>query len=166
MGRRITRPSPSWLKEGRAALIGLSQSVCNSDWKAALGNSCQRQKVPPQGWKLYLQLCRHRCSSWRLKTYSAGLCLARNSSESLPLTSQLLRPSVSVLTIFGNENQRGQWFSSRGGAGGGRRGRRLVLIYNPYFKPRPRILKLTSFIYFALTEHTTEAVLPRPTSRV
>lgn len=43
-------------------------------------------------------------------------------------------------------------------------GRRLVLIYNPYFKPRPRILKLTSFIYFALTEHTTAAALPSPTS--
>lgn len=53
-------------------------------------------------------------SSRRLKTYSAGLCLARNSSESLPLRSQLLRPSVYVLTIFGNGNQRGQWLSSRG----------------------------------------------------
>lgn len=161
MGRRITRPSPSWLKEGRKGSThsSLSESVYNSGWKVALGNSCQRQKVPPQGWKLYLQLCRHRCSSRRLKTYSAGLCLARNSSESLPLRSQLLRPSVYVLTIFGNESQRGQWFSSRGG-----RGRRLVLIYNPYFKPRPRILKLTSFIYFALSEHTTEAVLPSPTS--
>lgn len=39
-------------------------------------------------------------------------CLARNSSEGLPLRSRLLRPSVYVLTIFGNKNQRGQWLSS------------------------------------------------------
>lgn len=118
VGRRVTRPFPSWLKKGRAALLALSQSPVYKDvWKAALGNSCQRQKVPPQGWKLYLQFCRHRCSSRRLQTYSAGLCLARNSSESLPLRSQLLRPSVYVQTIFGNENQRGQWLSSVGGLG-------------------------------------------------
>ena len=43
--------------------------------------------------------------------------------------------------------------------------KRLFLIYNPCFKPGPRILKLTSFIYFALTEHTTETVLvSSPTS--
>lgn len=49
---------------------------------------------------------------------------------------------------------------AQGGMGEGR----LALIYNPYFKPRPRILRLTSFIYFALTKHTTEAVLPSLTN--
>lgn len=156
MGPRKTRPSPSLL--GRRE--GSKQSTYNSQFTTASeklfwATIAKDKRFHLKGRNSICSFVDTGVLTGNSRPTEWDCVWPGIAQKAFPLRSQFLRPSVYVLTIFGNENQRGQWLRSGG--------KKLFLIYNPCFKRGPRILKLTSFIYFALTEHTT-IILSSPTS--
>lgn len=135
------RPS-SWLGKGRAVRI-------EHPLKSCLGQQLPKTKGSTSWVGIYLQLCRHRCSSNGLRNSSVGQCLARNITEGLPLRSSWGLQCIIKLYLATQTRE----------VSGFTQGveERLFLIYNSSFKPEPRMLKLTLFIYFALMKYTPRA---------